>query len=209
MYQLLTGIKAIHANRFIHRDIKPANILYDYTCQVLKIADFGLARGPNTQVDFKEDLSNEIETFMYRPPEIILGARQYDEKVDMWAAGVIFYELLTSRLPFAGKSEYEVLIDIFKTYGTPTEYDWPGLSELQHFSPKFPRLRRGKKFDDFLHTLEPSAADLLLGLLHVVPGKRVTASAALASQYIKGLHKPPADKVSKGFFTNLKNLFKG
>ena len=91
MYQLLTGIKAIHANRFIHRDIKPANILYDYTCQVLKIADFGLARGPNTQVDFKEDLSNEIETFMYRPPEIILGARQYDEKVDMWAAGVIFY----------------------------------------------------------------------------------------------------------------------
>lgn len=69
--------------------MKPKNILLGFDGK-LKIADFGLAR---TIVMPNKPLTQEVITLYYRPPEILLGNYFYNESVDMWSIGCIFYEL--------------------------------------------------------------------------------------------------------------------
>lgn len=90
MYNCLSGLKQLHGAGLVHRDIKPCNILIDCECQV-KIADYGLARC----VDRKRSMSPHVVTRSYRPPEVALG-QNYDETVDIWSLGVVFYELMKS-----------------------------------------------------------------------------------------------------------------
>ncbi|KAK2163637.1 hypothetical protein LSH36_76g06023 [Paralvinella palmiformis] len=78
---LLKGVAFIHANNIMHRDLKPANLLISYTGQ-LKIADFGLARV--FQNDGNRLYSHQVATRWYRAPELLYGARKYDQGVDLW-----------------------------------------------------------------------------------------------------------------------------
>ena len=77
----------------IHRDLKPANILLNRHGTV-KIIDFGLARSLDCSYKQKEQLTPRITTPLYRAPECYLGETCYTEKIDMWAAGLIIFELL-------------------------------------------------------------------------------------------------------------------
>ena len=96
MFQLIAGISSCHANRVIHRDIKPQNILVDHRLQ-LKIADFGLARSFTLPI---KTYTHEIVTLWYRPPEILMGLKQYATFVDIWSVGAIFYELAHNKVLF-------------------------------------------------------------------------------------------------------------
>lgn len=85
MKQLLEGVAFLHQQKFLHRDLKSANILL--TAQgVVKIADFGLGR--KARLDGR--YTSKVVTLWYRAPEILLGAREYSNKVDMWSLGCIF-----------------------------------------------------------------------------------------------------------------------
>lgn len=86
MRQLLEGIKFCHANNILHRDLKPQNLLINREGE-LKIADFGLARAIGIPV---RGYTHEVVTLWYRPPDILLGERNYSKAVDMWSAGCIF-----------------------------------------------------------------------------------------------------------------------
>ena len=61
----------------------------------------------------------------YRPPEILLGCRDYGRSVDLWSAGCIFGELLSREVLFAGKDEPDQLRKIFQLLGEPTDNEWP------------------------------------------------------------------------------------
>ncbi|KAJ6655296.1 hypothetical protein lerEdw1_005488 [Lerista edwardsae] len=106
MLMLLKGVAFCHANSIMHRDLKPANLLISST-GLLKIADFGLARVFTS--DGRRLYSHQVATRWYRAPELLYGARKYDEGVDLWAVGCIFAELLNNSPLFPGENDIEQL----------------------------------------------------------------------------------------------------
>ncbi len=107
--QLVAGLAAAHQRDIVHRDIKPANLLLDEH-GTLKICDFGIAK-----LLGGTDLTHTgapLGTPAYKSPEQAQG-HTVDHRTDLWAAGVVFYELLTGRRPFDGEYEQAVVRSIF------------------------------------------------------------------------------------------------
>ena len=71
-----------------------------------------------------------LVTRWYRPPEMLLGSRQYTMSVDLWSAGCMLAELLTGSVLFPGKDDFDQLERIFDMCGTPTAETWPSVEEL-------------------------------------------------------------------------------
>ncbi|KAJ6434224.1 hypothetical protein OIU84_017845 [Salix udensis] len=102
MKQLLTAIAHCHRFGIVHRDIKPDNILFDEMNRV-KLADFGSA----DWVGVEGTVSGVVGTPYYVAPEVVMG-RDYNEKVDVWSAGVVLYVLLAGFPPFYGETVEEI-----------------------------------------------------------------------------------------------------
>lgn len=99
--QICDAMQYAHDRGVVHRDIKPENILIDQNGQV-KIADFGLVKliGEVTPENFTlTDPDLQMGTFGYMAPEQSTSTRTVDHRADIYALGVIFYELLTGRRP--------------------------------------------------------------------------------------------------------------
>ncbi|KAI0489464.1 hypothetical protein KFK09_029307 [Dendrobium nobile] len=179
MKQLLSGLEHCHTRCVLHRDIKGSNLLLDNS-GILKIADFGLATifDPNC----KHSMTSRVVTLWYRPPELLLGATDYDVGVDLWSAGCILAELLAGKPIMPGRTEVEQLHRIFKLCGSPSEEYWKK-SKLPHatiFKPQQPYKRCIKEtFKEF----PPSSLQLIETLLAIDPAERGTASAALESDF--------------------------
>jgi tetratricopeptide (TPR) repeat protein len=102
MVKICEGVQHAHQRALIHRDLKPGNILVDETGQP-KILDFGVARvtDSETQTTRQTDLGQLIGTLAYMSPEQALGdPLEVDTRSDVYALGVILYELLAGRLPY-------------------------------------------------------------------------------------------------------------
>jgi serine/threonine protein kinase len=93
MEGVLEGLAHLHGRRIIHRDLKPDNILLQG--RTPRLADFGISRVLRSSSHVTKNISG---TFVYMAPEAFDGKR--DEQTDIWAVGVILYELLAGRLPY-------------------------------------------------------------------------------------------------------------
>ncbi|GAB2517743.1 serine/threonine-protein kinase [Spirosoma aerophilum] len=101
---ILLGLQHLHKNRIVHRDFKPANILISRDNAgrfIPKIADFGLSKlVSDDELDSSDfDLSDGRGTPSYKAPEQIEGSR-VSFNLDLWAFGVILYEIMTGEKPF-------------------------------------------------------------------------------------------------------------
>jgi serine/threonine protein kinase len=104
--QLCDGMNAIHEAGIIHRDLKPDNVLLTQDGAV-KIADFGIsAAGAVSAGEPRESISGSLN---YLSPEYV-ATGEYDVRSDIYAIGVIAYELATGQLPFAGKTLMDTLL---------------------------------------------------------------------------------------------------
>lgn len=97
--EILEAVSYIHSSGFIHRDLKPTNIFIDKSNNI-KVGDFGLAKNSqfssailkdNQVAPRNRDLSTVVGTFFYTAKEVASG--EYDEKVDMYSLGIIFFEM--------------------------------------------------------------------------------------------------------------------
>lgn len=99
--QLLEGLTFLHEQKIMHRDLKPANLLLDEFDNI-KIADFGLAK--------HDEVVNTLGTGtpLYKAPEVYIYVN-YDERCDVWSAGLILYEMLTGMEFFKDVTTIDVL----------------------------------------------------------------------------------------------------
>jgi calcium-dependent protein kinase len=103
--QMMSAICYCHAQSICHRDLKPENLLLGSPAEdaPIKVIDFGLSKIFNSS---NHKMSTKVGTAYYVSPEVLAG--DYDEKCDIWSAGVILYILLTGEPPFNGANDNEI-----------------------------------------------------------------------------------------------------
>jgi len=178
MYEILAGLERCHTHNVLHRDIKGANVLVNNEGDV-KLADFGLARMAR-----EGDYTNHVVTLWYRPPELLLGMTNYDNKIDMWSAGCVFAELLTrGRVLFKGQSsELNQLSKIYAICGTPNVEDWPDVGRSKIFT-SFQMEPQSRRLREHFQGCSEGAVDLLDRMLSLNPAHRISASEAMQHYY--------------------------
>jgi serine/threonine protein kinase len=129
--QICDALAASHAKGIVHRDLKPDNVMlvprgreHDF----VKILDFGIAKlTVNATGSQRTQTGVVIGTPQYMSPEQCEGRSTVDHRTDIYALGVVLYEMLTGRVPFRGEGFAEVLVQALNTAPVPPSAIAPGI----------------------------------------------------------------------------------
>jgi calcium-dependent protein kinase len=122
--QMMSAINYCHSNKIVHRDLKPENLLLANKDEnsPIKVIDFGMSRIFND----KQAMFDKVGTAYYISPEVLDGF--YDEKCDIWSAGIILYILLCGYPPFNGNDDDEIFESIKKRKFVYPDSEWAHVS---------------------------------------------------------------------------------
>lgn len=101
---IAAGVAYLHDHGIVHRDLKPGNIFLDQ--DVVKIGDYGLSK--YISCSRRSGQTESVGTFHYMAPEI--GKGIYGKEIDLYALGIILFEMLTGHVPFEGESSQEIIM---------------------------------------------------------------------------------------------------
>src|ERR1035441_1481448 len=123
---VLDALDYIHANGVVHRDLKPENIMVDDQDNI-KLIDFGIAGDAAARRLTYAKITAALGTPNYISPEQVKGKRG-DGRTDIYAMGVILYEMLSGKLPFTGPNPIAVMNDRLLNYPLPPTVANPAIS---------------------------------------------------------------------------------
>lgn len=183
-YQVLKVINHLHGKGICHRDIKPENFLFakKNSFNEIKIVDFGLSKRCITEVG-RTRMFRLCGSPYYVAPEVLTG--DYDEKCDLWSAGIMLYFMLAKRLPYNVKNTDKTIF--FKSV----------LREKFDYSSPFARFK-----------ISPEAIDLTKRLLERSPFKRVSISQALHHPWFQNIEIPKPMTLTNEIFISRLSKFK-
>ena len=101
---IAAGVAHLHSAGLVHRDLKPGNVFDDLG--IVKVGDYGLSKFISSSQ--RGGHTESVGTFHYMAPEI--GRGKYGREIDVYALGIMLYELLTGRVPFDGESCHEIIV---------------------------------------------------------------------------------------------------
>lgn len=178
-FQVFQALAYMHQRGYFHRDLKPENLLV--TKDLIKVADFGLARETCSEPPYTEYVS----TRWYRAPEVLLQSSTYNSAVDMWAMGAIMAELFTLRPLFPGSSEADEIYKICSVIGSPNQKIWStGLQLANVIDYKFPQFK-SVQLSVLIPSASQDAVNLITSLCSWDPSKRPTAAEALQHPFFQ------------------------
>ena len=199
---VLQGLVVAHDKGLVHRDIKPHNVLIDADGGI-KLADFGLVRAMNNP----QKTSNQIVgTVSYISPEQVDGGR-ITPATDVYSAGIVLFELLTGKVPFAGETSLgRALARLHNDVPAPSDL-------IDGIPPLFDALvasattrnpdERFRDAQEFLDALDDVASELLLPYVAVpVPENAAAHRAAVLAPFVESplpeatAHLPMMDEAS-------------
>lgn len=101
-----SGVAYLHKHGIVHRDLKPGNIFRDDDQHIVKIGDYGLSKF--IACNRRSGHTESVGTFHYMAPEI--GNGVYGKEIDIYALGILLFEMLTGDVPFDGESSQEIIM---------------------------------------------------------------------------------------------------
>ncbi len=189
--QILNALIMAHHHGVVHRDVKPANILVDRSGAV-KLTDFGLAKQCGELGQTGQGMA--VGTVFYMAPEQVRGLAATDWRADLYAVGIVLYEMLTGRKPFNGSDQFDIM-RVHIEYTPPPVSHWvPGLPK--EFDALIARSLQKTPADRFQSAYGFLTALQELPLTTAPPGKPTwryaSFAAGIGSLLLAAFALPPA-----------------